>query len=266
MSHDQNSTMRQAGTVAALCDLGLTGHEKHAGIFGSAISAVNRAAGSPFSWAGRKLFGQLGRTGAAEGGALARAGVPEATRTGLLNWGKGLPAEMGGFGLLSGGIEAAMAEPGERGKAFARGFGTGALGGLGWGLGSRAISSGMRRTMPASRFEQLEKAKLWGKADIDPKTKAILRPAAARTPQGGIDWGERAKVLGFKALPTAGAFVASDAIMAPVGSSLLFNKQQPGEAVRPAYAYPQVYGPMVGMQPNDPYGMGTAGVSLVPRY
>lgn len=241
MPHDQNSTMRHAGTVAALCDLGLTGHEKHAGIF----SAINRAAGSPFSWAGRKLFGQLGRTGAAEGGALARAGVPEATRTGILNWGKGLPAEMGGFGLLSGGIEAAMAEPGERSKAFARGFGTGAVGGLGWGLGSRAVSSGMRRAMPAGRFDQLEKTKLWGKE----------APA----------WGERAKALGTKALPTAGAFVASDAVMAPFGQSMLFGKK-PGENARPAYAYPQVYGPMVGMQPNDPYGMGTSNLSLVPQY
>ena len=238
MSHDQNSTMWQAGTAAALCDLGLAGHEKHAGI--------SSFAGKPFAWAGRKLFGQLGRAGAAEGGALAHAGVPEAARTGILNWGKGLPAEMGGFGLVSGGIEAAMAEPEDRLKAFGRGFGTGALGGLGWGLGSRAISSGMRRALPTGRFDQLAKAKLWGKE----------APA----------WGERAKAFGAKTLPWAGAFAASDAVLAPFGQSMLFNKKPSGENARPAYAYPQVYGPMVGMQSNNPYATGTPNTSLVPQY
>jgi hypothetical protein len=247
MSHDQNSTMRQAGSAVALCDLGLTGHEKRAGI----ISGVSNLAGRPFAWAGRKLFGQLGHAGVAEGGAIARAGVPEATRTGVLNFGKGLAGEMGGFGLVSGGIEAAMAEPEDRVRAFGRGFGTGAVQGLGWGVGTRAVGGAMGKLMPKGRFAELEKTKLLGKE-------------APRTAAGAIDWSTRGKALGAKALPWVGGFAGSEVVGAPFGQSMLFNKQDPQ---RPAYTYPQAYGPMVGMQPGDPYGAGTAAdMSLVPRY
>lgn len=238
--------MRQWGSAAALCDLGLTGHEKQAGV----LSGIANLAGKPFAWTGRKLFGQLGKAGIAEGGALARAGVPEATRTGLLNFGKGLAGEMGGMGLLSGGIEAAMAEPGDRARAFGRGFGTGAVQGLGWGLGTRAVSGGLGRLMGKPRFDQLHGTKLWGKE-------------APRLPDGRIDWGTRAKAFGTKALPWAGGLVGSDLVGVPFGQSMLFNRSDPN---RPVYTYPQVYGPMVGMQPNDPYGMGTAGMSAVPQY
>ena len=216
MSHDQNSAPWQAGTAAALLDLGLAGHVKQAGI----LSSIAGLAGKPFAWAGNKALG-----------GLAHAGASPATLGTLGSWGKGLATEMGGMGLFSGGIEAVMAEPQDRAKSFARGFGTGSVQGLGWGLGSRAVSKALGRALPPRRFEQLEKTKLWGK--------------------GAPAMGERAKALGAKALPMAGAFVASDIAGAPFGQSMLVNKQPPNRSIG---TYPQTYGPMLGVQPNDPYG------------
>jgi len=108
--------------------------------------------------------------------------------------------------------------------------------------------------MPKGRFEELEKTKLWGrKPTINKETGAIERAAAPRKPDGSIDWGTRGKALGAKALPWMGGFMGSEAVGAPFGQSMLFNKSD-----KPVYAYPQTYGPMLGLQPND--GMGTAGM------
>ena len=91
-----------------------------------------------------------------------------------------LAGEAAGFGLLGGGLEAALAEPGDRLKAFGRGLGTGTVTGLGWGVGSRAMGNVMGSALGKGRFETLKNAPLWGKNEAG--------QLAARTPAGKIDW------------------------------------------------------------------------------
>ena len=79
----------------------------------------------------------------------ALSSVPKGTITSYL---KGVPKEMGsqalGFGAFGGGLEAAMAEKGQRMEALKRGIGSGALIGLGFGAGTgliRAPAMALRR-------------------------------------------------------------------------------------------------------------------------
>ena len=103
----------------------------------------------------------------------------------------------------------------------------------------------MGSALGKGRFETLKNAPLWGKNEAG--------QLAARTPAGKIDWTERAKAVGAKAVPFAGAFAASDLSGAPFGQSMLFGKKE-----KPAYAYPQTYGPALGMQPQQfAYGGGS---------
>ena len=59
-------------------------------------------------------------------------------------------------GVLSGGLNAAMAEPGERGSAFASGFGSGALSGAGFGAVS-GVGEGLLGNAKRMRFRDLSK-------------------------------------------------------------------------------------------------------------
>lgn len=69
--------------------------------------------------------------------------------------GKGMVGEGLGFGAISGGINAAMADPGQRGEAFARGFGGGVLGGMAWRGAGNVASAGLKRGL-GKHFAGLE--------------------------------------------------------------------------------------------------------------
>lgn len=132
---------------------------------GPALSALWKGTGGkvvgwaakPFEWAGQKALGAVGK---AFPGAAGQAS-PAANWLGRVGAGAG--REMAGFGLLTGGLNAATAEPGERGQAFARGFAGGALGGLGWRAGGNLARMGMERAMPKawSGLQAASKPGMW---------------------------------------------------------------------------------------------------------
>lgn len=242
MFHDHSSAMFTTGATVALRDLGMSPLQEKTAFLGR----IGAFAGKPFGWVGDKLLALL-----------PKAGVSEATTKGLGTFSKGLAGEMGGFGLVQGGLEAFMGEPEDRLKNFGRGFGMGALQGLGWGVGQRGVSHGLGKLfpgkpgVPGSGYKALEETKLWGKE-------------APRTAAGKVDWGTRGKALGAKALPFAGGFLGSELISSPFGLSL-FNKKND----QPIYAHAPVYGPLLsnrgatGMMPYDPYSQG---MPQIPTY
>jgi hypothetical protein len=213
--------LRYDGAYQALHDLGLAViRPKTAGV----LDWAGRWAGKPLAWAGNRLVGALGRSTRPEVAAWAPR---------LGNFGKGLATQMGSWGLLGGGLEAALAEPGERGKAFARGAGMGALTGLGWGAGERLALRGAGRFVPggAARLEELGK----GRA-IFSRTGALA---------------DRSKILGSKALAFGGGVAGSELLSKAVGQPGMIDIVR-GQNERPAYAMPQVYGPLMSGLPLDP--------------
>ena len=241
MPHGVATACQTDGARQALYDLGLS-HEKTAGV-------ISNIAGAPFSWAGNKLVGLLGRAKTPWVANLA----PKARELGT-----GLAGQMGSWGLLGGGIEAALSDPGDRLKGFGRGFGLGALSGLGWGAGSRLAQRGVGHFIPpgaaasgTARLEGLE------------KRKALFNLFGKEQPRGlvhGVPAGERAQILGAKALPFAGGMVGSDLAMKAIGQPGMIDLVR-GTANKPGYAMPQVYGPMMQGLPLDPqqyYGNPTS--------
>lgn len=198
-----------AGSTQALADLGLISPEemeKQAWI-GPALTAAGRAlpwlwrgikgVGGALKGAGGTLWGAGGKViGTAAkplGGAGNRAvqwtgsrlGASPQTIAKIQGMGKGMATEAVGFGALGGGIEAAMADPGERGSAFMRGFGSGALGGLAFRGAGNLASAGMRR-VGGQRFKALEttaKPGFWGK--LGPG-QSRLKSMGAKTIVGGV--------------------------------------------------------------------------------
>ena len=63
--------------------------------------------------------------------------------------GRGVPREALGFGLLGGVLNSAMADPGERMKAFGTGFAGGALGGAAWRGAGNVIRHGQAKAYKA---------------------------------------------------------------------------------------------------------------------
>lgn len=129
-------------------------------------------------------------------------------------------------GVLSGGINAAMAEPGERGSAFASGFGSGALSGAGFGAAS-GVGEGLLRNAKGMHFKNLAKAtgvptgQLATRAQHmgwrDALGKAVRTPDAMN-PLGKIDQSvARAKLVG--GLGFLGAQVAPDAAIGMASGS-----------------------------------------------
>lgn len=242
MPHGVSTACQTDGARQALYDLGLS-HEKTAGI-------LSNIAGAPFAEAGRQAIGLLGKI---KSPWVAKA-VPK-----LQELGGGLAGQMGSWGLLGGGIEAALSDPGDRLKGFGRGFGLGALSGLGWGAGSRLAQRGVGRFMSrtpgagAARLEALEKQKAFFRLNPFSKTE---KPGLVR----GVPLGDRAKILGSKLVPFAGGMVGSDLAMKAIGQPGMIDLVR-GTANKPGYAMPQVYGPMMQGLPLDPqqyYGNPTS--------
>ena len=230
------NTAHKEGIRGALTELGLAIKPTHTKTAAGFISSI---AGAPFAEAGRQALGLLGKIKSP----WAAKAVPK-----LQELGGGLAGQMGSWGLLGGGLEAALAEPGERGKGFARGFGLGALGGLGWGAGSRLAQRGVGRLMSktpgagAARLEALEKQKAFFNLDKQYGPRGLVH---------NVPLGERAKILGGKLVPFAGGVVGSDVLMKSIGQPGMIDIVR-GTANKPAYGMPQVYGPLMQGLPLDP--------------
>jgi hypothetical protein len=164
-----------------------------------------------FNWAGKGLVGN-----AAKGteGMISKV-LPQSVSSKVLPYaGQGMGKDMATFGLLGGGINAAMAPEGERGKAFLSGLAGGAAGGAAWRGASNLLGKGLRYTQG--------KYNVLGGAE---GAKKMLNLASSKNPvlfgEGakGITGTERLKRLGAKtltkAVPFAGAWGAS--MLVPTG-------------------------------------------------
>lgn len=201
----QMDMFKMAGSTAALADLGLVppegGMEKQA--WGALLSAAGRGLLAGGKWLGSKLWSGAGAATKAVASPVGKAGNKAVewagTRLGatpqtikkIQGLGKGMATEAVGFGALGGGIEAAMAEPGQRGQAFLRGFGSGALGGLAFRGAGNLATAGLRKGLGAgaggaARLKRLDALKdqpwLGGKMPFTQRMKGW----GAKAMMGGV--------------------------------------------------------------------------------
>jgi hypothetical protein len=114
-------------------------------LWGATGSKVVGATAKPMGWLGQKAVGQVGKVSPGAAKFLGAAG-------------KGAARDAASFGLLSGGLNAATAEPGDRLSAFGRGFAGGALGGAAWRMGGAAARMGLGKAIGAQRMGNLYRA------------------------------------------------------------------------------------------------------------
>jgi len=129
-------------------------------------------------------------------------------------------------GVLSGGLNAAMAEPGERGSAFASGFGSGALSGAGFGAAT-GVGEGLLGNAKRMRFRELSKTTGMPLKQMVTRSKDMgwrdalgksMRAPDPMNPLGKVDQSiARTKLVG--GLGFAAAQVAPDAAMSAASGS-----------------------------------------------
>ncbi len=119
MEHDLSILCKTSGVHTALEDLGF---EK---------DAIFATLAKPLGMLGRKMVSTVAKRS------------PRLAR-GMETLGKGMGTDAMMFGTLGGGLSAATAPEGERGKAFARGFLGGAAGGVAWTGGQNLARVGMK--------------------------------------------------------------------------------------------------------------------------
>lgn len=179
-----NNNFKITGMNQALAELGLSEMEKTA-IWGALARLGGRGLSTiakPLANVGQRALGQVGRISPRAAQFLQRAG-------------RGAAREAAGFGLFSGALNAATAEPDNRLSAFGRGFASGALGGAAFGVGRNITRMGLGRTLGAKNMANLYRAERPG----------II--GGFRGPQGNLGKGLRS--LGARAvtggIPFAGA-------------------------------------------------------------
>lgn len=204
--------IKVSGAAQALSDLGLLEDELVKEAF------LGNAVGRGLSWLGGKAIGGLWNLGKGAystvskpiegviggiGNRLLNFAANRGMSPGAINFaqrlGQGLPGQMAGFGLFSGGINAAMADPGDRLNAFGRGFGSGALSGAVFGGASNLAKMGLGKTLGATTMANLKNTaaqsglKSWG-------AKAVLGgvPLAAGM---GLDMTLTPKINPFESHP-----------------------------------------------------------------
>jgi len=203
--------------------------EKQAGL-GTGLKAAWGLGKNLWSGAFEGISGGLGHLGKSL--ATPVKSVSPKTYSWLRTAGRGMPKDMVSFGLFGGGINAALADPGDRMSAFGKGFAGGALSGVAW----RGASNVLRRAQVGG-YKALHGGKLYpagqgkglyGRAqgDVFKSTKSPAVQDATKAHQAaGNSWftsPERwynrfnegaAKRIGAKAavgtLPVAGAIAAS---------------------------------------------------------
>ena len=153
------NTYIAAGSDQALKDLGLSDTEKVA-VWGALARIGSKALVKPISWAGGKSLATATKPitwlGQKALGQISKIspGAAQFLRT----TGKGVAQEAAGGGLLTGALNAAIAEPGDRLSAFGRGFAGGALGGAAFGMGGNVARMGLGKTLGAQRMANLYRA------------------------------------------------------------------------------------------------------------
>lgn len=207
--------MQLRGSVDALNDLGLY---KEAGVLGSLAKVpgalwhgvgntwkatggrITRPAAKAVGWAGNKAVDTAGRLGLSQGGQQA-----------LRRLGRGAGREMIGFGVFEGGVNAALADPGDRASAFGKGFVGGAIGGLGWNLAGNATSMGIKRGLNSKALRGItgghNRWKELAKPGVFSKLPGHLQGAGL-----GTRMGARAKAIGTAAVLTAAPMAAGMAV------------------------------------------------------
>jgi len=170
--------------------------------------------------------------------------------------GRGVPREALGFGLFGGVLNSAMADPGERMKAFGTGFAGGALGGAAWRGAGNVIRHGQAKAYKAMHGGRLfPQGAQGGKGLYSSAGSRVFKPqsavadaAKAHTEAGKSwftnpnRWYNRAnegamKRIGSKAvvgaLPLAGAVAASSYTPTFEGESGGAQGAQQGAAANP---------------------------------
>lgn len=192
----QQDLFKMAGANTALETLGLEKTALLGGLLARlggraatnvATSAASKAA--PGLWArtgGRLLEGMaspLGRAGHKAVDVAGRwAGASPQTIERVKGLGQHMARETVAGGLLGGGLEAALADPGERGGAFLRGAAGGALAGAAYRGASNLATAGLRRGLGPQRFSRLEtlaKQPWFGKLE---QGQSRLKGIAAKMP------------------------------------------------------------------------------------
>lgn len=251
MTPDFQALCKTAGAEQALAELGLRPAEE--------------------SMEKQAVIGLLGKGFGAIGGAAlkgaTRIGAPKWALKGMETVGKGMGRDAALFGLLGGGLSAATAEPGDRLKAFGRGFLGGAAGGAAWAGGQNIVRAGLGKALGKTtsglgrlaKLEEMGGSHHWlglgsAKSAVKPQGwNPFTRWKGTMT--GGGPWSEKLKRFGAKAgvgIPVfAGGMAASSFIPheIDVGGALASKqqdhlpfRQQP--VLQRAYpvGYPQGYG------------------------
>jgi len=216
-------------TAGAQSAYNALGFEKEAfggavvGALGRGVMGAGKALGKGIWGLGSKAYGSvanplanvIGRTGQSGVNALQKAGLPQGAANWMQRAGKGIAKDMAGFGLLEGGIGAAMADPGDRLSGFGRGMLSGGLSGAAMGLGTNVARMGLKAGLGQQRWNNLMNAGKW---------------------RGGGIKGFGAKML------TSGVPVAAGTAASFMTPSLHQPQQQP-----PRYLTPAIYGGMHAM-------------------
>lgn len=267
--------LRGAGAVGKRVFLGGAKREAGKGVLGtlgSLASGASRTAGKPFAMIGEHAIMPAAKALPGRVGTYFRSAGGQQF---LRSMGKGLPGQMGGYGLISGAMEAGMAQPGEdRFKKFLGGFGRGAALGAVMGGAGNLYSMGLRKAVGARGMQALTTAghgpsALTSGAWKAPSTLSNIRAA------GSAGWGTRLgqglKARGARFMlgtgPLGGAkFLAGDIALAPFDMSLtksLYQMARGQEQQRPLYAYPQIYTAPAAYF-GQRYGAGGAMMGLAP--
>jgi hypothetical protein len=212
------------------------------GITGAVTKGRNLVA-KPFEWAGEKAMQGLGKVVPQKAWSHIKPYLTDVKGYGADGSGgmfKGVGKDIASFGLLGGGLNAAMADPGERGSAFAKGFASSIPMAMAWGGTQNLLSKGLSHTM--SRY-----GVLGGKQGVERLSQLAKSPVLGK---GGGSLGNRAKAMGSRlltgenmpmgiGLPFAGAWLASDLAMpsgeppAQEGAEAVGNERQGFQQYRP---------------------------------
>jgi hypothetical protein len=165
----QTSMFKTAGAEAALIELGLAApaHFEKEAFVGGLLARGAMGIGRGIWGLGKGLFGAAAGVSNRLAAPIGNLGNQAVQRAGqalgaspkmigqVQGLGKGMAREGMGFGLLGGGANAALADPGQRGEAFARGFGGGMLGGMAWRGAGNLATAGLKRGLGAQRYSSL---------------------------------------------------------------------------------------------------------------
>lgn len=295
-----------AGAQQALCALGLVpSMEKEA--FLGALKAVGKHALKPL-WEGAKNtykgIADVAAKPFEHAGRGIMSAAPKSWQPTVGAIGKGVPAQMAGFGLFGGALEGSNAlgaatGSGELGwdwNRAAKGFGSGAAMGAGWGLGSNAFRTGVKGVAnKMGRGAALERAAApgWfggfssgvrGKTTVNVAKAGPVRPGtffkAPRTPGTYAETVTKSgpvmpapqlaarrlskgfKGLGSNALLGGGGFIAGDLATGGGLSGAVYDIAKGQKPPRPVYAYPQTYAPFMARAATSRLGR----VGLMPYH